>query len=727
MVHQFDITAVIAADLALRQGQVRNVINLLDEGNTIPFIARYRKEMTGELDETVLRQIAERLSYYRSLQERKEEVLRLIAEQGKLTEDLKKAIDSATKLQEVEDLYRPYKQKRRTRATIAREKGLEPLARIFWQQQEEKGNIDEIIAPFVQSGAGVETVAEARDGALDIIAEWIADAPQIRAFVREKTAREGSLVVRCKLEPDDSGKLPVTEYEIYYDFTEPLQKIPSHRVLAINRGEREKVLKVDVEAPVEAILRGIEERVITNPRSIFHSLLITACSDAYKRLIAPAVAREMRNQLTEAAEARAIEVFATNLRHLLLQPPVRGKRVMGIDPAYRTGCKVALVDELGNLLHTATIYPHAPQNRWQEAKDQLLALSKQYSIDVISIGNGTASRETEALVAEVIKASDRPLQYIIVNEAGASVYSASELAREEFPDLDVSMRGAVSIARRLQDPLAELVKIDPRSIGVGQYQHDVSQKQLAESLHVVVESCVNYVGVELNTASPALLQYVAGITSTVAKRIVQYRQKNGPFRERRQLLAVHGLGEKTYTQCAGFLRISDGDNPLDNTPVHPESYDLAQRILSLTQASLDWLRDRRLVNLVRRNVGQLDPEEVARQLGAGIPTVIDIIAALRQPGRDPREELPRPVFRQDVLRIEDLKPGMIVGGTISNVVDFGAFVDIGVKRNGLIHISELSDSYVSHPQEVVSVGDRVQVKILDVDLERERISLSLRL
>lgn len=720
-----DISSLIAKELGITPGQAESVSHLLDDGNTIPFIARYRKEATGELDEVVLRSIEEKLRYYRSLEDRKSEVLRLIDEQGKLTDGLKNSILQATKLQDVEDLYRPYRQKRRTRATIAEEKGLAPLAEVIFRQELTEGDVNVIAEPYVQPEKGVESAAEAQAGALDIIAQWIADDPQIRSLVRSISEKEGCLTTGCRLAKDPSGELPLSKYELYYDFSEELTRIPAHRILAINRGEKEEVLRVTVTVPQEKIIDAICQQIIHNPHSLFASMLRETCQDAYQRLLAPSIERELRNQLTERAGAQAIKVFSANLRQLLLQPPVQGKRVMGIDPAYRTGCKVALLDEQGDLLDTFTIYPHAPQGHWEEAKAVLLGMIDKHGIEIIAVGNGTASRETEALVAEVVGVSDRDLHYVIVNEAGASVYSASDLAREEFPKLDVSLRGAISIGRRLQDPLAELVKIDPGSIGVGQYQHDINQRRLGESLEAVVESCVNYVGVELNTASPALLQYVAGISNTLSQRIVRYRQAHGPFCHRRELLEVRGLGEKTFTQCAGFLRIRDASNPLDNTPVHPESYDLAEAILKEAQMPLEALVEKSNSSLLRTGVANLEAEELAGKLGAGLPTVRDIIAALLQPGRDPREELPKPLFRKDVLTLDDLEIGMLLSGTVTNVVDFGAFVDIGVGRDGLVHISQMSHTYVSHPLEIVSVGDIVQVRVLDVDRQRERISLSL--
>jgi uncharacterized protein len=720
-----DISNIIAGELGIKRGQVDSATRLLDEGNTIPFIARYRKEATGELDEVVLRSIDEKLRYYRSLEERKTEVLRLIDEQGKLTDELKNAILRAVKLQDVEDLYRPYRPKRRTRATIAEEKGLRPLAEIIFRQEIAEGDPDGIISPYVQPEKEVNSTSEALAGASDIIAQWIADDPKIRSLVRSISEKQGMLTTRCRLPKDPSGKLPVSKYELYYDFSEDLSRIPAHRILAINRGEKEEVLQVTVMVPQEKIVEAIIQQVIHNPHSLFQAMLQETCQDAYRRLLAPSIERELRNQLTEKAEEKAIQVFSANLRQLLLQPPIHGKRVMGIDPAYRTGCKIALLDEQGDLLDIYTIYPHAPQNRWEEAKADLIGMLEKHAIEIICIGNGTASRETEALVAEVIDACERDLHYLIVNEAGASVYSASDLAREEFPELDVSLRGAISIGRRLQDPLAELVKIDPGSIGVGQYQHDINQRRLGESLEAVVESCVNYVGVELNTASPALLQYVSGISNTLSRRIVEYRQTEGPFCNRRQLLKIRGLGEKTFTQCAGFLRIRDATNPLDNTPVHPESYDLAEAILEQAQVALDALADKNSFSQLRAGLTNLKAEEVARKLGAGLPTVRDIIAALLQPGRDPREELPKPLFRKDVMTLDDLREGMLLSGKVTNVVDFGAFIDIGVGRDGLVHISQMSHSYVSHPLEIVSVGDIVQVRVLDVDQQRERISLSL--
>lgn len=720
---KLDVVQVITRELGLRRSQVENTVKLLDDENTVPFIARYRKEMTGELDEEAIRNIEERLAYLRNLEARKEEVVRLIGEQGKLTPELQEAIEAAVKLQEVEDLYRPYRQKRRTRATIAREKGLDPLAQLIMAQEMESGSVEEQAAAYINAELGVESAEQALAGARDIIAEAISDDAKIRQAVRDFTFKEGVMTSRT----EDPAK--VSEYQMYYEFSEPVAKIPPHRVLALNRGESDEILKVSIEVPMEAVLSLVRNTVITNPRSIFKAALEETCEDAYRRLIAPSIEREVRAGLTETAEKHAIGVFSINLRNLILQAPVRGKVVLGIDPGFRTGSKVAVVNRLGDLLATATIYPHPPQKEYDQAKAVLLDLIKRHEVEIITIGNGTASRETELLVADLIRESPREVAYIIVSEAGASVYSASKLAREEFPDLDVSIRGAVSIARRLQDPMAELVKIDPKSIGVGLYQHDVNQTQLDESLGDVVESCVNYVGVELNSASPALLQYVSGISSAVAKNIIKHRQGNGAFRSRRQLMKVSRLGEQTFTQCAGFLRISEGDNPLDNTPVHPESYEVAEKILALVGYDLESLRDRdpEQTALRRKALQGLKMEETAAKVGAGVPTVRDIIEALQKPGRDPRDQLNKPLLRTDVLTMEDLQVGMELDGTVRNVVDFGVFVDIGVKEDGLVHISELSDRFVKEPTEVAAVGDIVKVRVKSIDLERGRIGLTMRL
>lgn len=709
---------IIAKEMNLKEKQIQSVINLLSEGNTIPFIARYRKEATGELDEVVLRQIEERLTYLKNLQSRKEEVMRLIGEQGKLTEELEKAIKCAEKLQQVEDLYLPYRQKRRTRATIAKEKGLEPLAQIIIEQQTTKGNIEEIVKPYINPEEDVTSIEDAIRYASDIVAEMISDDAEIRAAVRKLSWQKGKIASAGLTEES-------SPYEMYYNYSEPVLKIPPHRLLAINRGEKEEVLQVKIEVPQEEIEARISQKVVKIKDSIFNLVLKEAIADGYKRLIMPAIEREIRAELTVKGEEQAIMVFRKNLRQLLLQPPVKGKIVLGVDPSYRTGCKLAVVDDTGKLMETGIIYPHEPQNKWTEAKQTMKKQIKDYGITTVAIGNGTASRETEKLVAEMIKELKLDVQYIIISEAGASVYSASQIAREEFPQFDLSLRSAISIARRLQDPLAELVKIDPKAIGVGQYQHDVTPKKLNESLEGVVEDCVNQVGVDLNTASAALLKYVAGLNSTVAKNIIAFREEKGKFTSRNELTNVTRLGKKSYTQCAGFIRIHGGKNPLENTPVHPESYSLAEAILKQANCELADLTDNTAD--VRLKLKELDPQQVAEKLGAGEPTVRDIFEALQKPGRDPREDLPKPVLRSDVIDMENLKEGMILQGTVRNVVDFGAFVDIGVKQDGLIHISKLTDKkYIKHPMEVIAVGDIVQVKIISLDTVRGRIGLSMR-
>lgn len=710
-----EFAEIIAQELSLRVHQVKEAIQLLDAGNTIPFIARYRKEATGELDENVLRSIVERLEYLRNLKQRKSEVLRLIEEQGKLTEELAEQINKAKILQEVEDLYRPYKQKRRTRATIAKEKGLEPLA-LWLLQQYPKAQPFEEAQKYINTELGVETAEDAIAGAADIIAESISDDANLRKRIRETTFALGDIVASGKKAEERSP------YEMYYDYREPVKRLPPHRILALNRGEKEEFLNVKVEVPTERILTLIEQAYVKQGPAA--EIVDTAVEDAYKRLIAPSIEREIRGALTEKAEEQAIKVFAENLRQLLLQPPVRGKVVLGLDPGFRTGCKFAVIDDTGKLHHVGVIYPHPPQNKREDAKKVLRETITKYKVDVIAIGNGTASRETEEVTAEMIRESGLASEYIIVSEAGASVYSASKLAGEEFPDFDLSLRSAVSIARRLQDPLAELVKIEPKAVGVGQYQHDVQPKRLDESLHGVVESAVNAVGVDLNTASASLLQYVAGLKPTIAKNVVAYRENNGKFQKREQLKKVPRLGEQTFVQCAGFIRIPEGANPLENTPVHPESYDLAQSILSKAGFSIGDLRER--PNDVRLGIDQLDPEECAREFSAGVPTVKDILAALKRPGRDPREDLPRPKLRQDVTHLEDLQTGMILEGTVRNIVDFGAFIDIGVKHDGLVHISQISDKFIKHPMEVLSVGDIVKVRVLGIDTARERVSLSMK-
>lgn len=714
------ILAQLSQELNLAPGHVERVVALLDEGNTIPFLARYRKEQTGGLDEEALRTLQDRLGYLRNLAERKAEVLRLIDEQGALTPELRQAVEEATTLQRVEDLYRPFRPKRRTRASVARERGLQPLAD-WLLSRPATGAPEEEAARFVDAARGVEGVEDALAGARDIIAEQMADDPEVRQWVRQWTLERGTLVSEAT---DPQARTP---YEQYYDFREAVAQIRPHRVLAINRGEREKALRVRIELPTEPVLAYLEGwlRRQGARRSPADPHLALAAQDGYQRLLAPAVERDVRAHLTEKAQAQAILVFAANLKALLLTPPIRGRRVMGIDPAYRTGCKIAVVDETGKLLEVAVVYPTPPQNRVAEAERQLLAMIDRHQVDLIAIGNGTASRETERFVAGLIPKASRPLAYVVVNEAGASVYSASKLAREEFPHLDVSERSAVSIARRLQDPLAELVKIEPKALGVGQYQHDVPEKELAQALHGVVESAVNTVGVDLNTASVPLLSYVAGITATVAANIVRHREANGPFPNRQALLDVPRLGPKTFEQCAGFLRVRESANPLDNTPIHPESYGVAERLLQDLGFGLEDVAGPRRQEL-QAALRALDVAAWAQRLGVGEPTLADIVEALQRPGRDPREDLPPPILRTDVLTLEDLKPGMVLSGTVRNVVDFGAFVDIGVQQDGLVHISELSDQYIRHPLDAVSVGDIVQVRVLAVDPERGRISLSMR-
>lgn len=710
------IVKQMAKELQLSEKQVRTTVELLDEGNTIPFIARYRKEMTGELDENQLRDIEERTNYLRNLEVRKREVIRIIEEQGKLTEELRKSITAAVKLQEVEDLYRPYKQKRKTRASVAKEKGLEPLSEWIWSQPKQVDVMLEAVK-YVDEEKGVASAEEAVQGAMDILAENIADDATVRSWVRRFSMDHGILTSEAKDTEAESV------YENYYNYRELAKKMPPHRILAINRGERENILKVGLEVPSESIHGYIGKQVLKGPSSV-SDILTAVIEDSYKRLIAPSIEREVRGELTEKGENQAISIFAGNLRSLLLQPPVKGRCVLGVDPAYRTGCKLAVVDDTGKLLEVAVTYPTPPANKRQEAAAKFKQLIAKYGIKLIVIGNGTASRETEQFVAEEIIAeiADPELAYLIVNEAGASVYSASKLAQEEFPDLDVAERSAASIARRVQDPLAELVKIDPKSIGVGQYQHDVTQKHLEESLKAVVESAVNHVGVDVNTASPSLLSYVAGINATIAKNIVKYREENGKFVSRKQLQKVPRLGAKTFEQCVGFMRISEGENVLDRTPIHPESYAVVDRLFRELQVGLDKLGSKELAELLDAQ----QPENLAVKLEVGVPTLRDILDSLQRPGRDPREELPLPIFRQDVLKIEDLLPGMELQGTVRNVIDFGAFVDIGIKSDGLVHISQLSDGFVKHPMDVVSVGDNVTVWVLNVDLKKGRVGLTMR-
>lgn len=708
-----DIIQIVAGETGIPRHKVESTVRLLEEGNTVPFIARYRKEVTGELDEVQIRRIEELVKFHRHLEQRKEEVLRLIDEQGKLTGELRARIESAVKLTEVEDLYRPYRQKRKTRAGVARERGLAPLAEYllsFPQAGSPEGEAAKYLSDTVL------TVEEALQGALDIVAEQVADDPDVRGWVRDYTRRQGQLVTRVR----DARAESV--YRMYYDYQEPVRKVVPHRVLAINRGEREEFLKIAVQVDEGVVIDWLYRRFV-KPGAVTSELVQKAVADAYKRLVSPAVERDIRNELTAEAESRAVQVFARNLRSLLMQPPVKDVVVLALDPAYRTGCKWAVVDETGKLLDVGVIYPTPPQKKIAEAEAELDRVVKQYGVQVIAIGNGTASRETEQFVADFIKKQKQPgLAYTIVSEAGASVYSASELAAREFPNLDVSARSAVSIARRLQDPLAELVKIEPRAVGVGQYQHDVAPKQLNESLAKVVESAVNYVGVDLNTASASLLGYVAGINAVVANNIVHYREQNGRFVNRRQLTRVPRLGPKTFEQCVGFLRISGGENFLDATPIHPESYPLTAELLKILGLEMtDVGRP-----IMRSKLVELNVEAVAARLGAGVPTLRDIVESLLRPGRDPRDELPPPVFRVDVLSIEDLRAGMVLKGTVRNVVDFGAFVDIGVKNDGLVHISELAEGYVRHPLDVVSVGDVVTVRVLEVDAGRHRIALSMR-
>jgi uncharacterized protein len=709
------IVKQVARELSLALKQIRTTISLLDEGNTIPFIARYRKEMTGELDENQLREIEDRVVYLRNLEDRKVEVIRIIDEQGKLTEDLQTAITSAVKLQEVEDLYRPYRQKRKTRASVAKERGLEPLSIWIWSQPKQGDALKEAES-YVNAELGVDSAEAAIQGALDILAENIADDAAIRQWVRRYTLDHGMLTSEAKDAEQESV------YENYYSYRELAKKMPPHRILAINRGEREGILKVGLEVAPDSIYNYVAGQVIKGS-SVVQDLLRSVIEDAYKRLIAPSIEREVRAEMTEKGEQQAISIFAGNLRSLLLQAPIKGRRVLGVDPAYRTGCKLAVVDDTGKLLEVAVTYPTPPNNKKREAAEKFKQLIAQYGIELIVIGNGTASRETEQFVAEVIAdIGDSSLAYLIVNEAGASVYSASKLAQEEFPDLDVAERSAASIARRVQDPLAELVKIEPKAIGVGQYQHDVSQKHLDESLKDVVESAVNHVGVDVNTASSALLSYVAGINATIAKNIVKYREENGKFSNRRQLQKVPRLGAKTYEQSVGFIRIPGGENPLDRTPIHPESYAVVDRLLAELNISAHDLGTKTAMEAL--SVSNID--ELAAKLEVGVPTLKDILDSLQRPGRDPRDELPLPVFRKDVLKIEDLSPGMELQGTVRNVIDFGAFVDIGIKSDGLVHISQLRSGFVKHPMDVVSVGDNVTVWVLNVDLKKGRVGLTMK-
>ena len=723
------IIKTISEELNIKNSQVENTIKLIDEGNTIPFIARYRKEVTGGLSDEILRDLGERLNYLRNLEQRKEEVVKSIEEQGKLTDEIVQAIAIAKTLAEVEDIYRPYKQKKKTRATVAKAKGLEPLAEIILKQ-EEKTPINEIAKQYININSLseedkknkdkiVNTVEEAIQGALDIIAEDISDNAKYRKEIKRQCYREGLIETKASKQEEKSN------YEMYYEYQEAIKYIPSHRILAINRGEKEEFLKVKIQKPEEKILSYIKRDIIKG-NTQFTEMLEETILDSFKRLIEPSIEREIRNDLTEKAEEKAIKVFGQNSKQLLLGAPIKGKTVMGFDPAYRTGCKIAIIDETGKVLDYTTVYPTEPQNDIIGAKKELLKLIEKYNVDMIAIGNGTASRESEMFVADMLKDTSRQVHYVIVSEAGASVYSASKLATEEYPDINVSIRGAISIARRLQDPLAELVKIDPKAIGVGQYQHDVNQKKLAESLTGVVEDSVNKVGVDVNTATPSLLSYVSGINNSIAKNIVKYRDENGKLKNRKQLLKVPKLGKVAFEQCAGFLRILDGDNPLEITAVHPESYKATENLLNKLGFNKEDIKDKDKLEDLRKKLKSIDTIKTAKELEIGEMTLEDIITELSKPGRDPREDMPKPVLRSDVLKLEDLKEGMVLTGTVRNVIDFGAFVDIGVKHDGLVHISEMSDKFVKNPAEVVSVGDIIKVKVIKIDKERQKVALSMK-
>ena len=715
------IVVTIAQELGVKNSQVENTIKLIDEGNTIPFIARYRKEVTGGLSDETLRDLGERLTYLRNLEQRKEEIIKSIDEQGKLTDEILQAVAIAKTLAEVEDIYRPYKQKKKTRATVAKAKGLEPLADIILEQKETK-DINEIAKQYVNIDSlseedkknkdkVVATAEDAIQGALDIIAETISDNAKYRKEIKKLCYREGTIVTKASKAEEKSN------YEMYYEYQEALKYIPSHRILAINRGEKEGFLKVSLDKPEEKILKYIE-RDILKGETQFTQILKDTILDSFKRLIEPSIDREIRSDLTEKAEEKAIKVFGKNSKQLLLGAPIKGKTVMGFDPAYRTGCKIAVIDETGKVLDYTTVYLTEPQNDVEGAKKVL--------INLIAIGNGTASRESEMFVSNMIKEASRSVHYVIVSEAGASVYSASKLATEEYPDINVSIRGAISIARRLQDPLAELVKIDPKAIGVGQYQHDVNQKKLSESLTAVVEDSVNKVGVDVNTATPSLLSYVSGINNTIAKNIVKYRDENGKLKNRKQLLKVPKLGKVAFEQCAGFLRILDGDNPLEVTAVHPESYEATEKLLETMGFDKKDLKDKEKLEELRKKLKTINVEEMAKQLGIGEMTLSDIVEELSKPGRDPREDMPKPILRNDVLKLEDLKEGMVLTGTVRNVIDFGAFVDIGVKHDGLVHISEMSDKFIKNPSDLVSVGDIVKVKVIKIDKDRQKVGLSMK-
>ena len=712
-----NINDILKKEFNLRDEQINNTIKLIDEGNTIPFIARYRKEMTGEMSDVTLRAFYDKLIYSRNLQSRKDDVIRIIEEQGKLTPEIKVNVEKANTLQEVEDIYAPYKQKKRTRATIAKERGLEQLALDLLNQNIK--NINEESSKYINEEKEVNSTEDAIKGAMDIIAEIVSDDIKIRKYIRELALREGVIVTK-------NSKEEKSVYDMYYDYSESVRTIAPHRVLAINRGEKEDFLKVKVEINNEKVINYIINEYVNDKNLKNKEVIVSAIEDSYKRLIFPSIEREIRNTLTENAQERAISVFGKNVKSLLLQAPVKDKVVMGFDPAFRTGCKIAVVDKNGKLLDTTTVYPTEPQNKVEESKKELKALIEKYNIDIIAIGNGTASRESEKFVSDMIKEIDREVQYIIVSEAGASVYSASELANEEHPDINVSLRGAISIARRLQDPLAELVKIDPKSIGVGQYQHDLNQKKLEGVLDGVVEDSVNSVGVDLNTASYSLLEHIAGISKTIAKNIVAYREENGDFTSRAQIKKVKRLGPQAFTQCAGFMRIEGAKNPLDNTGVHPESYDICKNMLDILGYSLSDVENKNITDIDSK-VEAIGMKELSNKLQVGEVTLKDIIAEIKKPGRDPREEGIKPILRTDVLKIEDIKEGMILKGTIRNVVDFGAFVDIGIKNDGLVHKSEMSKGYVKDPMTIVTVGDIVDVKVIGVDMNKKRVALSMKI
>lgn len=723
-----NIRKVIAGELQVKITQVDSAIKLIDEGNTIPFIARYRKEATGGLSDEQLRNLGERLNYLRNLKARKREVLKSIESQGKLTEEITQNLEKSVTLAEVEDIYRPYKQKKRTRATIAKEKGLEELANIV-ELQDEKNSVEEIAKNFINEVKGINTIEDAINGAVDIIAEKISDNPKYRKKIKSICYNEAFINTKA-VKPEEKSS-----YDMYYDFSERINKIPSHRILAINRGEKEEFLKVKIEKPEEKILNYIQTDIIKNEKSEYSELLKRCIQDSFTRLIEPSIDREIRADLTDSAEEQAIKVFGKNAKQLLMVSPIKGKTVIGFDPAYRTGCKIAVIDETGKVLATTTVYPTEPQNDVEGAKKELTKLILKYDVNMFAIGNGTASRESEQFVSDLIKdikeKYNKDLVYVIVSEAGASVYSASELATEEYPDINVSLRGAISIARRLQDPLAELVKIDPKAIGVGQYQHDVNQKKLEESLTGVVEDAVNTVGVDINTATPSLLSYVAGVNKTIAKNIVKYREENGKIKERIELLKVPKLGKVAYEQCAGFIRIPEGKNPLEITGVHPESYSIAERILKEENFEINDLLNKEKMQEIKNKLSEINNEKnikiLATKFNVGEPTIKDIISELIKPGRDPREDMPKPILRSDVLKFEDLRDGMILTGTVRNVTDFGAFVDVGVKHDGLVHISEMSDRFIKNPSEVVSVGDIIKVQVIGIDKEKQKVKLSMKI